>query len=86
MLKIKVSVYDHDRDLIPPHYLSSCTCTVTEALTAIGVAYSLRELSSRRGGASGHKAWIVIEANGMAVVLYFMGPNVDFELSRQGVP
>ena len=86
MLDIKLSVYDDDRDAISTCFLNGCSCTATEAATAVDQAYELRELSSRRGGVSGHKAWISIRQNDVSLMLYFMGPDVDFELGRMHVP
>ena len=86
MLDIKLSVYDDDHDAISPRFLDGCSCTVSDATSAVEQANGLRELSSRRGGASGHKAWISISKNDVSLMLYFMGPDVDFELVRKYVP
>lgn len=86
MLDIKVFVYDDDRDVVPSRFLNGCSCMVSDATSAVEQAYCLRELSSRRGGASGHKAWITVRKNHISLILYFMGPDVDFELYRNDVP
>lgn len=86
MLDIKVWVADHKCDAISRRLLNGCLCTAWEAISAVEQAYGLRELSSRRGGASGHKAWISVQKDDISLMLYFMGPDVDFELGRKGVP
>jgi hypothetical protein len=86
MLDITVSVYDHDRDAIPSRLLDGCSCTAADAIAAVNQAHALRELSSRRGGSSGHKAWITVRTSDVSLVLYFMATNIDFDLVSKDIP
>lgn len=80
MLRVSTTYFRTDRPSLTVENQELNNCLVGDVIKIADLINDLPEISSRPGGASGHKGWISINKDGLMFYVYFIDGVVDFEL------